>query len=117
MKMRYYILITLIFASNYLFAQDIIIKKSQEEIKAKIFEINPTVVKYFKYENLEGPVYIIPKSDISMIIFENGTKEIMSNDAKNKQVSKSNKLINSIVVVVSVFLVAGTLLPLTLYDN
>lgn len=117
MKKRYYVLIILMFLCNHLSAQDIIIKKSQEEIKAKVFEINPTEVKYFKYENLDGPVYIIPKSDISMIIFENGMKEIISNDNKSKPTSKSKKLISSIVVVASVFLIAGTILPLTLYGN
>ncbi len=117
MKKRYYALTILFFLCNHLSAQDIIIKKSKEEIKAKVFEINPTEVKYFKYENLEGPVYIIPKLDISMIIFENGMKEIISNDYESKPASKHKKLFSSIVVVASVLIVAGTLLPLSLYDN
>lgn len=56
-------------------AQDIIIRKNAEEIKAKILEINDNDVIYKKFSNPSGPTYTIPKSDVFMIKYQNGEKE------------------------------------------
>jgi hypothetical protein len=57
-------------------AQDIITLRSGEDVKSKIEEVGTNEVKYKKYENLSGPTYTMSKSDIFMIKYENGTKDI-----------------------------------------
>jgi hypothetical protein len=58
-------------------AQDLITKKDGTDIKAIVEEVGSKEVKYKEYSNPEGPVYSLPKSDVLMIIYENGKKEIM----------------------------------------
>jgi hypothetical protein len=57
------------------FAQDVIVKNDKTEIKAKVLEITDQVIKYKKFELLEGPTYNINKVEVFMIIYKNGTKE------------------------------------------
>jgi len=69
--------------ASKLYAQDKIYLKSGENIEAKILEINLDEIKYKKFSYLEGPTFTILKSDIQMLIFENGETE-MFNDTNNK---------------------------------
>jgi hypothetical protein len=59
-------------------AQDVITLKDGSEIKAKVTEINTLEVRYKKWDNPEGPVFVIEKSNIFMIKYENGTKDIVN---------------------------------------
>lgn len=61
--------------TNVVLAQDVIQQKSGESVKAKVKEISKTEVKYLKFDNLEGPIYILPLSDIDFIKYENGKIE------------------------------------------
>ena len=60
------------------YSQDMITTKSGEDIKAKVLEITFHEVKYKKAENIEGPTYTISKSDILLIRYENGSKDIFN---------------------------------------
>ncbi len=57
-------------------AQDVIIKRNGDEIKAKVEQVLDAEVKYRKFENLTGPLYSMPKADIFMIRYENGAKDV-----------------------------------------
>ena len=57
-------------------AQDIIILRDGDEIRSIVQEVGLSEVKYKKYENLTGPVYIVLKKDIFMIKYQNGTKDL-----------------------------------------
>jgi len=57
-------------------AQDIITKTNGDEIKAKVTEVDLNEVKYKRFENLSGPTYTMAKSDIFMIKYENGEKDV-----------------------------------------
>ena len=71
------ILLAVLFGSMaILSAQDIITLKSGDEIKAKVQEIGTDNVKYKKYDNLTGPTYTLLKTEIFMIKYENGEKDI-----------------------------------------
>jgi hypothetical protein len=50
--------------------------KNGDEIKAIVQEVGIDDVKYKKYENPSGPTYTLLKSDIFMIKYENGEKDI-----------------------------------------
>lgn len=57
-------------------AQDLIIKRNTDEIPAKVLEVSPTEIKYKQTDHLDGPTYVIPKSEVFMIRYSNGTNEI-----------------------------------------
>lgn len=57
-------------------SQDTIIKRNSEIIVAKIIEINPTDIKFKKFENLSGPLYIEKRYDIQKINYTNGSVDI-----------------------------------------
>jgi hypothetical protein len=59
---------------------DVIALKNGEEINAKVLEINQTEIKYKKCDNLDGPTFIIPKSDATKIKFSNGTTEVINSE-------------------------------------
>lgn len=61
-----------------LFAQDFIIKTNGNEIKAKVLEITIDVIKYKKFDNLEGPTISILKSEVFMIKYANGTSDVIN---------------------------------------
>lgn len=70
------ITILLLFLFNFsVFAQDVIVTKTNEEISGKVEEIHIETISYKKTDNLSGPSYHIKKSDVSKIIFENGNVE------------------------------------------
>jgi uncharacterized protein (TIGR02145 family) len=80
---------TLLMGLN-LFAQDLIIKKDQTEVKAKVIELTDELIKYNKYEMLDGPIYSIKKSEVFMIVYKDGTKEYISNKATNLEANVIN---------------------------
>ena len=77
-------------------AQDVIVKTSGEEIKAKVTEIGISEIKYKKFENLDGPIMVISKSEVFKINYENGTFELitqvgMQDTKKNTSKYKSRR--------------------------
>jgi len=68
-------------------AQDMITKKTGEDIQAKISEITPTQIKYYRFDNLNGPIYTIDKSEVLMIRYENGTKDIFNDSNKATEIT------------------------------
>lgn len=74
------------------FAQDLITKKSGEDIKAKILEIGQSEIKYKKFDNLSGPIYTISISDILIVRYENGTNEVFEQTKKTDDESYSTPI-------------------------
>lgn len=68
------------------FSQDNIIKKNGDEIKAKVVEVGTTEIKYKKFEKQTGPTYAISKSDVFMIKYEDGTKDVINPITEEKKV-------------------------------
>ncbi|MDO4881576.1 MAG: hypothetical protein Q3983_09865 [Capnocytophaga sp.] len=66
------------------YAQDVITTKKGEDIQAEVLEVNVKEVRYKKYDNPQSPVYTILKSDILLIRYENGTKDIFNEESQNK---------------------------------
>lgn len=71
--LTWFFLITLI-----TFGQDIITKKTGEEIPAKVLELTPDLVIYKRADNLEGPTVSIYKHEVFMIKYANGVKDVLS---------------------------------------
>ena len=81
MKKNIFTTLIILFTVTFCYSQDVITKKTGENIKAKILEVGLTEIKYKKFDNKNGPTYIISNSDVSMILYENGTK-VMFNEEK-----------------------------------
>ncbi|MBL7889174.1 MAG: hypothetical protein JNL24_06455 [Bacteroidia bacterium] len=85
------LLLLTIFLFNNSQAQDTIIKRSGDTIIAKVSEITPNEVKYKRFDFQDGPNYIESKSNIQMIKFSNGIKEVFNQEpAKVVTNTKSN---------------------------
>ena len=63
-------------------AQDVIVLKNGDEIKSLVQEIGTEYVKYKRFDNQTGPIYNMAKTEIFMIKYENGTKDVFSEEAK-----------------------------------
>ena len=55
---------------------DLIVTKKGDEIEAKVEEITPEMIKYRKASQTDGPLRNIPISDVFMIKYKDGTKEV-----------------------------------------
>ena len=93
-KNLFFAALLFICCSNALQAQDIITLKTGDEIPAKVLGIENLVIKYKKFDNQEGPTYIIRKSDVFSIKYEDGTKDIfLTDNAEEVYVSSQPPLI------------------------
>ena len=84
--MRTYSIILLVFAVLFTAqAQDVITLKNGEEIKAKVTEISTSEIKYKRFENQDGPTIVIAKSDVFIISYEGGRREVINVISNNEQ--------------------------------
>ena len=58
--------------------------KNGDEVKAKVLEINENEIKYKRCDNLDGPIIVVNKSEVFMIKYLNGSKEVFK-DVTPKQ--------------------------------
>lgn len=73
---KFIILLFAITTLQIAFAEDVIYLTNGDDIKSLVSEVTSTEVKYKKVSNVDGPTYTINKSDILMIIYANGEKDI-----------------------------------------
>ena len=71
--------------ANLLFSQDVLTKKTGDDIKAKVLEVTTTEVKYKKFDNLNGPIFSILKSELLLIRYENGSKDVFNENKKSEE--------------------------------
>lgn len=83
MKRLFISFLLLLSAASALFGQDIITKKDGTDIQARISEVGVNDVKYKKFNNQDGPSYTIAKSDILMITYENGERDVFAESNNN----------------------------------
>jgi len=94
MKKIIFTVLTSIFTFTLCFSQDIITKKTSEDIQAKVLEVSTTEIKYKKSDNPNGPIFTILKSEVLMVRYENGTKDIFNEEKKieaTSNLSQSNE--------------------------
>ncbi|PWH84988.1 hypothetical protein [Brumimicrobium oceani] len=105
---------------------DVLYKKNGDELRLKVLEIDETRIKYKKCDNLNGPIYSIGISEVFMIKYANGTKDVFNEENETKATEVKTEPIKSVEpnqtaqsdgmsglgVVGIVFLVVGFLLLL-----
>ena len=94
--------ITLIVAALFVavsaLAQDVIVTKDSRRINAKVTEVNVDNIRYKQFDNQDGSVYTLPKSDIVTILYQNGQVENYgagSSPASTSAVAVSSATINA----------------------
>lgn len=66
-------------------AQDVIYKNDGTEIKAKIIELTTETIKYKNFDQREGPIRNLLFSEVYMIIYEDGTREVIKKNQQTKE--------------------------------
>jgi len=73
------IFITLLIAlATFISAQDIVTLRSGQEIKTKIKRVGVTNIEYVRYDNTEGPVYEVLKSEVFKVKYANGVEDVFA---------------------------------------
>lgn len=87
MKKLLLVLVATLGVSLSAMAQDIIVLKNAEEVPAKVKSIGSQEIMYLRWDNLDGPTYIIPKSKVFFIRYANGQKETFTDYVQTPSVS------------------------------
>lgn len=69
-------------------AQDVLYKKNGSNEQVKIIEVTNKTIKYKKWNNLNGPDYVLPMRDIQRIKYENGAEERWADMEPNNGTTK-----------------------------
>ena len=80
MKKMFLIFVTVISYGIITNAQDVITLKNGTDIDALVQEIGDIDVKYKKFDNVNGPNYALKKSEILIIRYSNGSKDVFSEE-------------------------------------
>jgi hypothetical protein len=89
MKQIFLTLLITIFTLSSCFSQDIITTKASDDIKVKVLEVTTSEVKYKKFDNQDGPTFSLLKSEILMIRYENGSKDVFK-ESQNQNAGASD---------------------------
>jgi hypothetical protein len=91
---------------------DNIILKDGVEISAKVFEITPTLIKYRHCKNLDGPIISVYKSDVFMIKYKDGSKDVFKSESINTTSASESELKgNGFAVVALICGILGFVVP------
>lgn len=89
----------LMFIAAFANAQDIITKKNGDDIQAKVIEITLNELKYKNFNNLDGPIISILKSDVILVRYENGSKDVFADEkpiviSQNEVLDEDQSILN-----------------------
>ncbi len=85
--MKRMILFALSICSLTVFSQDLIVTKQDKTIKAKIEEVSDAEIRYKEFENPTGPTFVVKTTDISTVVYSNGTVKNYLAEGESKFVS------------------------------
>lgn len=77
-------------------AQDIIVKRNGDELQCRILEVSKNEVKYKRWANQDGPAFSEKKSNIFMIKYENGEKDMIAHSSPVSESSAVSSGMNSV---------------------
>ena len=72
-------------------AQDVILKKDGSDIKSKVLEITDQQIKYKDFDFQSGPIRNINISEVFMITYENGQREVFNKTNESKDLSNKQQ--------------------------
>jgi hypothetical protein len=59
-------------------AQDLIVLKDGNMIEVKLIEISPSEIRYKRFDNLDGPTFVVPAANVYSLKYENGKTELIN---------------------------------------
>ncbi|MDR0811661.1 MAG: hypothetical protein LBN23_05255 [Paludibacter sp.] len=77
-KVLFFVAMFIMISAASVYSQDIITLKNGNEIQALVQEIGTEDVKYKKFDNPQGPNYTLKKSEIFIIRYANGDKDVFT---------------------------------------
>ena len=77
-KVCVFLLVSLAVGICSVAAQDLIILRTGSVIEAQVEEISPTEIRYRRWDNLTGPLVVIPVANVLTIRYANGTYQIFT---------------------------------------
>lgn len=83
--MRYIALFLAFFGAAGAFAQDQLFKKDNSKTDVKVLEVTPTEIKYKLFTYQDGPIITVLKSEVALIIYQNGAHETFNTPAPQSQ--------------------------------
>ena len=78
--MKKYLLFLLFMRTVSITAQDIVVMRNGDEVEAKVTKVGTAEIEYHKWSNQDGPIYTVPKSDVFMVKYMNGDKDVFCNN-------------------------------------
>lgn len=88
--MKLIALVCFLLCINFLKAQDQLFKVDNSKLEVKIIEITPNEIKYKLFTYQDGPTIIIAKSDVALIIYQNGVHEVITKPVEQSQTNNTN---------------------------
>jgi hypothetical protein len=85
-------ILSLVLTTTVSLSQDTILKKTGEEISARVLEVGNAEIVYKEFSNQEGPLLTLLKSDIFMIRYQNGAKDLFTEDATSEVAYSAEEL-------------------------
>jgi len=82
-------LLGLIYPCMSISAQDIILKNDATEIRAKVVKVGNDEIEYKKWENPDGPTYSVPTTDVFIIKYQNGSRDVIDRTNSKKRTANS----------------------------
>lgn len=74
--------------STFTSAQDVIYKTDGSREEVRVLQVGNREIQYKKYDNPEGPVYVIHKENVLLITYENGTYEQFTRQVGMAEIEK-----------------------------
>lgn len=84
MKKNIFFVFSLLF-TVYCYSQDVIYKTDNTKLEGKVLEVGTSEIKYKLASNPDGPTYVISKSDLVLITYQNGSHQLFSSQNKSSQ--------------------------------
>lgn len=99
--MKHILTLALFLSTLYTFAQDTIVRNDSAKIIAKVLTIDSKTVTYQRYNNPDGPTYLIYKSEIARIAYAQGFTEKFGKTSGDQFVYKKNAVSVTITDAIS----------------
>ncbi|MDQ3049456.1 MAG: hypothetical protein M3Q95_01080 [Bacteroidota bacterium] len=75
MKTIIFLLFGMVCCIGTAYSQDTLFIKNQPSLVVKVLEIDAAEIKYKKFDNVDGPTYVIKRKYASKIVYQNGSED------------------------------------------
>ncbi len=90
--MKQLLFVFFLMCSATVFAQDVIVKKDGSTIICRVVELTSSEIVYKKWSDLGGPNYVMDRSLVSAINYQNGKKVNLSESTNLYMPNNQNNL-------------------------